>query len=42
MGYFAQGDGKPSTSPAVGIYGPKVMIINESAGATGRQAERTR
>jgi tricorn protease len=35
MGYFARRDGKPSTSPAVGIYGPKVMIINESAGSGG-------
>ena len=35
MGYFARRDGKPSTSPAVGIYGPKVMVINESAGSGG-------
>jgi tricorn protease len=35
MGYFARRDGKPATSPAVGIYGPKVMIINESAGSGG-------
>lgn len=35
MGYFAQRDGKPSTSPTAGIYGPKVMIINESAGSGG-------
>ena len=35
MGYFAQRDGKPSTSPIAGIYGPKVMIINESAGSGG-------
>jgi tricorn protease len=35
MGYFARRDGAPSTSPAVGIYGPKVMIINESAGSGG-------
>ena len=35
MGYFARRDGKPSTSPTVGIYGPKVMIINESAGSGG-------
>jgi tricorn protease len=35
MGYFARRDGKPSTSPAAGIYGPKVMIINESAGSGG-------
>jgi tricorn protease len=35
MGYFARRDGAPSTSPAVGISGPKVMIINESAGSGG-------
>lgn len=35
MGYFARRDGEPSTSPLVGIYGPKVMIINESAGSGG-------
>ena len=35
MGYFARRDGKPSPSPMVGIYGPKVMIINESAGSGG-------
>lgn len=35
MGYFARRDGKPSPSPLVGIYGPKVMIINESAGSGG-------
>jgi tricorn protease len=35
MGYFARRDGKPSASPAAGIYGPKVMIINESAGSGG-------
>jgi tricorn protease len=35
MGYFAQRDGAPSTSPAAGIYGPKVMLINESAGSGG-------
>ena len=35
MGYFARRDGKPSTSPAAGLYGPKVMIINESAGSGG-------
>jgi len=35
MGYFAQRDGQPSTSPTAGIYGPKVMIINESAGSGG-------
>ena len=35
MGFFALRDGKPSTSPIAGIYGPKVMIINESAGSGG-------
>jgi tricorn protease len=35
MGYFAMRDGKPSTSPTAGIFGPKVMIINESAGSGG-------
>lgn len=35
MGYFARRDGKTSPSPTVGIYGPKVMIINESAGSGG-------
>ena len=35
MGYFARRDGNPSPSPMVGIYGPKVMIINESAGSGG-------
>jgi tricorn protease len=35
MGYFANRDGKPTTSPTAGIFGPKVMIINESAGSGG-------
>ena len=35
MGYFVQRDGQPSTSPIAGIYGPKVMLINESAGSGG-------
>jgi tricorn protease len=35
MGYFVQRDGLPATSPTAGIYGPKVMIINESAGSGG-------
>ena len=35
MGYFARRDGTPSPSPTVGIYGPKVMIVNESAGSGG-------
>ncbi len=28
-------DGQPWTSPGAGIYGPKVLIINESAGSGG-------
>jgi tricorn protease len=35
MGYFAIRDGAESTSPIAGIYGPKVMVINESAGSGG-------
>src|SRR6185436_13165734 len=35
MGYFALRDGTPSTSPIAGIYGPKVMLINESGGSGG-------
>lgn len=35
MGFFVQRDGQPATSPIAGIYGPKVMIINESAGSGG-------
>ncbi len=35
MGSFATRDGKPTTSPTAGIFGPKVMIINESAGSGG-------
>src|SRR5437764_11042153 len=35
MGYFATRAGKTSTSPTAGIYGPKVMLINESAGSGG-------
>ena len=35
MGYFAMRDGKTATSPTAGIFGPKVMIINESAGSGG-------
>ena len=36
-GYFnnVAGDGYPFTSPAAGIWGPKVMIINEMAGSGG-------
>jgi len=35
MGYFALRDGKPWTTPGAGIFGPKVMLINESAGSGG-------
>lgn len=35
MGYFATRDGRPSTSPTAGIFGPKVMLVNESAGSGG-------
>lgn len=35
MGYFAMRSGKPWLSPAAGIYGPKVMLVNESAGSGG-------
>ena len=35
MGYFALRDGETTTSPFAGIYGPKVMVINESAGSGG-------
>jgi tricorn protease len=35
LGYFVGRDGKPSTIPPFGIFGPKVMIINESAGSGG-------
>src|SRR5205823_14885703 len=35
MGYFAMRDGKAWASPAAGIFGPKVMLINESAGSGG-------
>ncbi|MCI0434395.1 MAG: PDZ domain-containing protein [Gemmatimonadetes bacterium] len=36
-GYFNNpiGERRPFTSPAAGIWGPKVMIINESAGSGG-------
>lgn len=36
-GYFnnREGDHAPFTSPAAGIWGPKVMIINEMAGSGG-------
>jgi tricorn protease len=35
MGYFARRDGRPAPSPAAGLYGPKVMVVNESAGSGG-------
>jgi tricorn protease len=35
MGFFAERDGAETTSPGAGIYGPKVMIVNESAGSGG-------
>ncbi|MBZ9650636.1 S41 family peptidase [Psychroflexus montanilacus] len=37
IGYFNSkaGDNKPWTSPLAGIWGPKVMIINERAGSGG-------
>jgi tricorn protease len=35
MGYFALRDGKTWRTPGAGIYGPKVMMINESAGSGG-------
>ncbi len=35
MGYFALRDGAEATSPEAGIYGPKVMLINEFAGSGG-------
>ncbi|MGE5815135.1 MAG: PDZ domain-containing protein, partial [Acidobacteriota bacterium] len=36
-GYFnnVAGDRRPFTSPAAGIWGPKVMIVNEMAGSGG-------
>jgi tricorn protease len=36
-GYFnnVAGDRRPFTSPAAGVWGPKVMIINEMAGSGG-------
>lgn len=37
MGYFNSkaGDNRPWTSPIAGIWGPKVMLINERAGSGG-------
>jgi tricorn protease len=34
-GYFARRAGKTITMPMAGIFGPKVMVINESAGSGG-------
>ncbi len=35
MGFFAVRDGNTFFSPIAGVYGPKVMVINESAGSGG-------
>lgn len=35
MGFFTVRDGESFSSPIAGIYGPKVMLINESAGSGG-------
>jgi len=35
MGSFAVRDGNTFFSPIAGVYGPKVMVINESAGSGG-------
>lgn len=35
MGYFVRRDGKPLTTSMVGLYGPKVMLINESSVSGG-------
>jgi tricorn protease len=35
MSYVVTREGDPMASPAASIYGPKVMIINESAGSGG-------
>ena len=35
LGMFALRDGNTIYSPIAGIYGPKVMLINESAGSGG-------
>jgi tricorn protease len=34
-GYFARRAGNTKSSPGAGIFGPKVMVINESAGSGG-------
>lgn len=35
LGFFALRDGNTMFSPIAGVYGPKVMLINESAGSGG-------
>ncbi len=35
MGFFTVRDGNSFFSPIAGIYGPKVMVVNESAGSGG-------
>ena len=35
MGFFSLRDGSSFFSPIAGVYGPKVMLINESAGSGG-------
>jgi tricorn protease len=35
IGFFALRDGNTFYSPIAGVYGPKVMLINESAGSGG-------
>ena len=35
MGFFTLRDGNSFFSPIAGVYGPKVMLINESAGSGG-------
>jgi len=35
IGFFALRDGSTFFSPIAGVYGPKVMLINESAGSGG-------
>lgn len=35
MGFFTVRDGNTFFSPIAGVYGPKVMVVNESAGSGG-------
>jgi tricorn protease len=35
MGFFTVRDGNSFFSPIAGVYGPKVMVVNESAGSGG-------